>query len=739
MQAVRKFRTTPAAAAAAARGRFGPRLAHGRLLRRLGVGLAGGVVLLALAVGVAEWVGWPFLAGPMQSMLTKALDRPVYLEGTPRAAASATSSDDRSDRVVPPTVAASAGSATRVAAGVKVRLFGRVEVHAQRIEIAAPAWSRRPPLLVGENARLRLRYGDLWRAYRGEALRVRRLEADRLQVDLERLADGRASWQFGPPKGPSAKPPMVPVFEDLRVGDGRLGLRDALLDSVVDARFVLVDRASSATVGTASAPGSTASPDDRPAAGLRAEATGRYRALPLKLSVRTVGVLPWVADDAAQQAVPLTVDGSVGRARLRFDGAVRDVQHLAGLDGRFTLAGPSLAAVGDVVGVTLPTTAPFTTRGRLAKDGDVWHTRIDEAGVGRSRLTADLRYDPTPATPLLSGRVGGPRLLLADLGPAIGTGTPSAGVPTPVAAPGRVLPVREFDLPSLRAMDADVQLAFDELDLGTDRLQPLKPLRAHLVLKDAVLELRDLDARTADGQLRGLLSLDGRSEIALWRSDLRWSEVRIEQWLRQARPNGAPPYLTGRFDGRAKLGGRGRSTAQILASLDGELFGRLRDGTLSHLVVEGAGIDIAQAIGVFVRGDDPLPMDCAVADLRVTDGVARPRAMVVDARDSVIWVDGQVSLVDETMDLRAIVAPRDFSPLALRTPVKVQGTLSDPRVSLAAGPLVGRLAAAALLATLNPLAAILPLVDPGSEAAPGNVPGGCRQLARQAAQRRSPG
>ena len=317
-----------------------------------------------------------------------------------------------------------------MAGGVRIKLFGRIELRAQRIEIAAPAWSGRPPLLVAEDARLLLRYGDLWRAYRGEALRVRVLEAGRLQLDLERLADGRASWQLGPPKAPGTPPPLLPVFEELRVADGRLGLRDALFDSVVDARFALVDRgvppAGAASSAAASQPASASESggDTRSAAGLRAEATGRYRKLPLRLSLHTVGVLPWVADDAAQQAVPLTVDGSVGRARLRFDGTVRDVVRLAGLNGRFTLAGPSLAAVGDVVGVTLPTTAAFTTRGLLRKDGEVWQTRIDEAQVGRSRLTADLRYDTAPATPLLSGRVGGPRLLLADLGPAIGTAAP---------------------------------------------------------------------------------------------------------------------------------------------------------------------------------------------------------------------------------------------------------------------------------------------------------------------------
>lgn len=716
-----------------------PRNPPRRWLRRTAWSGAGLVGLLVAAVCIAEVAGWPFLAQPMQTALSKALHRPVFLEG-----ARVVSSDGSAPAAAPAPAEAASGSA-RQAGGVRVRLFGRVDVRAQRIEIGAPDWSQGPPLLVADNARLELRYGDLWRTWRGgAALKVRRLEAQRLAIDLERRADGRASWQFGTPDPQAPRPAAeMPVFEQLRVDRGELALRDALLDSRVSARFSLRDGATvEASSGAASARTAVADSATEAAPGLRAEATGRYRKLPLKLSLQTVGVLPWVADDAEQAGVPVTIDGQVGGARLRFDGAVRDVQRLAGLDGQFRLAGPSLAAVGDVIGVTLPTTGPFSTRGQLSKAGAVWDTRIDEWLIGRSKLNARLRYDPTLQKPLLSGTVKGPRLLLADLGPAIGTapaptsvaGAPASAAPTPVvAAPGRVLPSREFDLPSLRAMNADVQFELDELDLGTARLQPLRPLRTHLLLNDGVLELRNIEASTAEGRLQGMLSLDGRASTAVWRSDLRWNQVRLEQWLAQPRANGAPPYVTGRLDGRAKLEGRGRSTAQILGSLEGELFGRLREGTLSHLLVEGAGIDIAQAIGVFVRGDDPLTLDCAIANLRVDRGVARPKAMVIDARDSVVWVDGSVSLATETLDLRAIVAPRDFSPLSLRTPVKVQGTLSDPRVSLSAGPLVGKLGAAALLATLNPLAAILPLMDFGSDDVPANVSGGCRALARQSA------
>jgi hypothetical protein len=46
--------------------------------------------------------------------------------------------------------------------------------------------------------------------------------------------------------------------------------------------------------------------------------------------------------------------------------------------------------------------------------------------------------------------------------------------------------------------------------------------------------------------------------------------------------------------------------------------------------------------------------------------------------------------------------------------VHVRGTFSKPEVSLEVGKLAGKAGAAALLALLNPLAAIIPFIDPGA-------------------------
>ncbi|MEO8279666.1 MAG: AsmA family protein, partial [Ideonella sp.] len=459
-----------------------------------------------------------------------------------------------------------------------------------------------------------------------------------------------------------------------------------------------------------------------------------YRALPIKLQARSSGALGWAGDGT----MPVKLEGSVGNAQLRFDGSLRGVASLASLNGSFFLSGRSLAAVGDVIGVTLPTTPAFTVRGALDKRDDVWNTRINDARIGKSQLNAALRYDAGSKRRLLEGRVGGSRLLLQDLGPAIGT-TQEVDLANPIkkastARPGRVLPAREFDLPSLRAMDANVLLSFDELDLGTGRLEPLAPMRAHLVLQDAVLTIKDIDARAAAGSLAGVVSLDGRKPVAMWHSDLRWKDVRLEKWLNIKRSDGTPPYISGRLDGQSKLDGEGKSTAQILASLNGTLRARVRDGSVSHLLVEAAGLDIAQALGVLIKGDESLPMSCALTELRVDKGVMKPQVMVVDTRDSTVWVDGAISLVDESLDLRAVTSPKDFSPLSLRTPVLVKGTMAAPAISLAAKPLAGKVLAAGLLSLLNPLAALIPLIDTGTadDAAPG-----CAALAARAEKHKS--
>ncbi|MDH0866633.1 AsmA family protein [Mitsuaria sp. GD03876] len=704
------------------------------------VGLLTLLALLLIAVGVCEWLGWPFLRRPAEQWLSQKMDRQVRFDG------------------------AEGGS-------WQLRLIGHPRLRAHSVTIAGPSWSTLGgPTLQAQDAELTLRYTDLLALrHEGQTFRVKALRAGELALRLERDVEGRASWQFG--KQPSSdtqirqRPKIDGVrFDLLEVRQGTALVDDKIQQLSLLARFALretwttADRAASAvrsgedgasstvrergTPSVASRAASAAASGTRLAVdfgerlagkpkgasdaasapgpgeggryGVTAHAEGHYRELPLKATLQTGSALPWLSSDPNAPAVPVTLRGNIGKAQLSFDGLVRDLLVSQGLDGRYTLSGPSLAAVGEPLGVTLPTTPAFAMQGRLTRDGPRWTTAVSKATIGKSHLSGDFEFlKPDNAVPKLTGELRGRELWLADLGPAVGV---PANPDAPKASrPTRVLPDKQFDLPSLRAMNANVDVKLARFESGTALLQAAEPLNARIVLQDGVLELRDIDARVARGQLAGRMMLDGREPRAKWQARLRVSGVHLEQWLNLERKNGQR-WVTGVMGGRIALDGTGRSTAELLASADGRMVLFWTDGTVSHLIVEAAGIDIAQGLGLLVRGDDALQVNCGVADLRVKDGVVTPRPMVIDTKDSVVLVDGGMSLATERLALTAKVDPKDKSPLTLRTPLNIQGTLGDPKLSLQKGPLLRKLLPATVLGVaVAPLAAIVPLIDLGEE------------------------
>ena len=651
---------------------------------RIGVFLLASLALAGLAFAVGESMGWPFLARPAERLLSERLQREVRLEAdTPR-------DGEQLERF-------------------RLQLLGGVYLRAGRLVVANAPWSTPNPLLDARDVQLRLRWRDLMSMRDGQPLRVRSLTAGTLHLTLDRQGDGRANWQFNAAQSeaPVHRPDDAWAgydgarFDRLLVGNGSVSLNDALQRVALNAGFSFAE-------GQAPASG------DEPSAespGLQAHAEGRYHDLPLTAQVGTGSALPWLDSNPKSPAVPVVLDLRVGRASLKFDGEVRDLLGRQGLKGEYTVTGPSLAAVGEPLHVVLPTTRPFAMRGRITRDGTRWFTVVDQATVGESRLAGEFAFDlPPDATPKLTGRLRGPALLLKDLGPAVGVPTPT----TPDAPPpGRVLPDRPFDLPSLRAMNANVLIALDRLDLGTTLLQSMEPLRAHLLLQDGVLDIKDIEASMAQGDLRGHVQLDGRPVLARWEVDLTGTGLQLEEWIRPLRRANAPPYASGRIGAMLSLRGEGRSSAELLASADGRLVLSWAQGSVSHLAVEMAGIDVAQSLGVLLRGDDALPVHCGAGDLVIKDGRITPRVLLVDTRDSTLWVNGSLSLADEKLQLVARVEPKDWSPLALRTPVHIDGSFAQPVVSIEKGPLARRAVPAALLAMVQPLAALLPLIDRG--------------------------
>jgi uncharacterized protein involved in outer membrane biogenesis len=177
----------------------------------------------------------------------------------------------------------------------------------------------------------------------------------------------------------------------------------------------------------------------------------------------------------------------------------------------------------------------------------------------------------------------------------------------------------------------------------------------------------------------------------------------------------AKSYLTGQLEANAQMRGRGRSVAELLATLDGEFDAVLRKGSLSHLITEGMGLDIAQGLGIWLRGDDNLALNCAVVKGHVRAGVVHPKWAVIDSSDSRIDMSGNINLATEQIHLRVVAQPKDFSPLSLRAPLRVEGSLATPHLALEGSALGAKLIAAIALGALAAPAALIPFIDTGGD------------------------
>jgi AsmA protein len=650
------------------------------------------LLLLVLIVLGCELAGWPFLRQPLQHFLQNKLHRSVEIERP-----------------------------------FHLRLVGGLNLQVGGLKISAPEGFDAPYFVDAHGLDLKLRYKHLWSLKEGDPYRIQAIRADQLNAYLIRHGDKHASWEFelddtGPPR-------PFPVIEQLAVNQGEAKVDDALTEAKLSVKFFTEEGAHLA----------------KPESSVKVD--GTFKQLPLHGQLITQGFLPVATQ--VKGSPPINSQGwlKYGAVNAKFQGSVYDLFGSQRIKGKVDVTGPSLADVGDLLDLTFPRTSAFKVVAEVDKSENQWKVKIPSANIGRSRLFGQFVYDLAPEIPMLSGKLQGSLLMLADLAPAFGAAQDTSGK----AHPGKVFPDESLDFATYGRMNADIDVQLDAVDLGTAFRQRISPLKLRLNLIKHKLSLAELEASTAQGSLSGALSIDAHDSSNAdlspppapdWEIDFAVRDIRLEQWLKvqQEKPqqdkgqqsegqakeppsskkeksaNQAPAYISGKLTGKAKLQGRGRSTAALLKSLDGQLAFIVRDGEISHLVVEAAGLDVAQAVGVMMKGDQPLPMQCAAMGWRAKQGVLTPEAALIDTPVTTVNVLGNVNLGEEQFDLRLEANPKNFSPFTLRSPILVTGPFVDPQISISPGPIAARVAGGVLLALINPFAAIVPFLDPGSRA-----------------------
>ncbi|GAB3349415.1 AsmA family protein [Lysobacter tyrosinilyticus] len=597
-------------------------------------------------------------------------------------------------------VEAQTGRLFRIDGNIDVDLDWRTPtIRADALRFGNAAWSKQPVMAAADRVELKIR---LWPLLRGQT-RIPDLRLTRPLLRLEVGPQHIGNWKFGSRGG------RQPQFSRLWIDDGQVSFTDAAINTDVHANVT------------------SPHDDDNSASSVQLDGGGLWKGNRFK--VNGSAETPLALRDR-QRPYRIDVHAQAGATRAHARGSLVDPVLLRDFDLQLALSGQDMADLYPLLGIVTPNTPPYRLDGRLTRetknpDGYIWHYDNFRGVVGDSDLAGDASVETGRARPYLRADLVSKHLDFDDLAGFINkapqTGSGETSNPQLIAqaerdrASARLLPDRPYELDKLRAMDADVRYRAHRIDALK---WPLDDMDTHLRLENGLLHLDPLNFGVAGGQVRAVVRMDARENPIRTQAQIGANGLNLRELVPDLK---LAQDAIGRIGGDVTLAGKGNSIALMLGSSDGKVAVGMGQGQISNLLMELAGIDVAEALKFLMRGDRKIPIRCAFGDFSVEGGLMTSRAMGFDTTDTIIVGDGTINLRDETLHLKLRPRPKDRSLIALRTPLWIDGTFKNPDIHPNYGRIGLRSAIALALGNIAPPAALLATLElgPGKDAACG--------------------
>ena len=575
-------------------------------------------------------------------------------------------------------VQAQTGRSFHIDGDLRVSLGRTLRVRADGVRLGNADWAGEEDPWMAQVPRLWLSLRT-WPLLRGRA-QMPELRLEQAVVLLQTDPDGDGgNWDFGRPRREG--PPRWRL-ERLWVDDGALRFVDAA--GRTDIRVDLDSRAPR---------------DEHAAPPVGIDGGGIWRGN--RFSIEGVAESP-LALAQTDEPYRISLQASAGRTHATARGSLVNPFQFRHFDLQLAMRGEDLEDLYPLLGLALPPTAAYAFDGRLRRAGDVWQYTGFEGTVGRSDLSGDVRVDVGGARPHFHARLHSRKLDFDDLSGFVG-----APPDEPDPHPDRLLPQATYDLAKLRSMDADV--AWKAARVEAPPL-PMDDMDAHLLLEGGVLRLEPLNLGIAGGDIRSTIRMDARNPVISTQLQAAIRGIRLDKLFPDAT---LAKQASGAIGGDLDLKGRGNSIAAMLGTADGSIGVGMGRGHVGNLIMELAGLDIAESLKYLVTRGRQIPVRCIFGDFGVRDGVMQSRALAFDSTDTIIIGEGSISLKDEQLDLLLRPRPKDRSILSLRSPLRIGGTFKDPSFRPDFKALGVRGAIAVALGSIAPPAALLATFEPG--------------------------
>ena len=537
------------------------------------------------------------------------------------------------------------------------------------VEVANAPWGKAPHMLKVDRVDFDLR---LWPLLKGDLV-LTRLVLRKPEIQVEVGDKEQLNWSM-------TETPVVtgvakaiepdsrydtPLIGRLEITEGKLGYRDSKRKLELDG-----------TVTTA-----TGKAGDQPQAELALKGTLEGQ----PLTVRFVGGSVLALRDT-EQPYPLDLEVSFGATKLKAKGKVHDPFKWTGADVDLTLSGPNLSDIYPLLGIPGPPTPPYTITGKLEREPGLWKFVRSKWRVGESDLIGEVTIDERKKPEFLTAKLVSQKLVFEDLAPLIGApparktnvSAKQAQTQQQLEASGDLFPNVPLHIEKLRAMNMDVTL--DAKRVVAPPWLPVQALTFRVVILNGVATVRPLTmAVLGGGTIAGELVMDARTDSPAVRANLKAGDIEMKNFFRESRYFDA---TQGKIQGQLALAGNGRSLAQVMSTADGHLALALGGGSVSSLMVSLAGLQIFDALVLYVTGDNRIPIKCAVGRLNFKHGAVAFERTLLDTQKSVLYVQGQASLTAQVVKAEVNAHRKGFDLLDLHGSVAIDGKLRNPNIGL---------------------------------------------------------
>jgi uncharacterized protein involved in outer membrane biogenesis len=615
-----------------------------RILLGLAAFIVAAVLILVLVIQLA---GWDWLRGPVETRVSRALDRDVAINEPLE---------------------------------VNWRWDFVPQVTAAGVTVADDAWTGEDHFIEIERAVADVAVLDLLRGN----VNLREAWITGMSLRLTVSEDGRNNWGFGREGGPG----RAPIVGAMHLDESQVIYRNAA-------------RALSFTARLDTARSGDGAGEDRTVI----DGEGEMRGNAFRFTGEGDGVMRLRDPD---QSFAFRVDIEGGETRFAFDGRLGPQGSFRHIAGALALRGENLRDIYDFTGIPVPDTPPYDLTLDLARVDDVWQARGIEGVVGDSDLTGRLDYDTDRERPFVDAELASTSLNFADIGmlvgaPAIDPDDASRSELMRARARAlrderRIFPRASLDVERISGVDG--RLVFEGLEV-TGAGQALTEVSTVITLDNRVLRFDPLEFGFRGGRLVSQVEIDARGEDTVTSADATFSGIRLEDFIPNER-------IEGTFSGEINLFGTGDSIRRAMASSNGSIQALLDEGAISRRTLELIGLDLLNYI---FASDEAVATVCGVADITVTDGIGEAGTLLIVTPGSQIQGAGTFDFRRERFDLQVQARDASPNIGSLGGPINVGGAFRDPEISPADETYLRGLASVALGVFLTPLAALLGTVQ----------------------------